>query len=355
MALGTPARLLLQKQTVSWNVNQAERSSSGRVVVITGASAGVGRATARRFGAQGARVCLVARGKDGLEAAAREIEQAGGTAIVCPADVSDSDQVERVAETAERQLGPIDVWVNDAMVTVMSTIAESTAEDFRRVTEVTYLGAVNGTLSALQRMRPRNQGTIVQVGSALAYRAIPLQSAYCAAKHALRGFTDSLRTELLHENSRVHVTMVQLPALNTPQFEWSKIRFDHHPQPVPPIYQPEVAAEAIVLAAGARRREVWVGAWNEALIFGNKLAPSVGDRYLARTGFASQFTDEPVDSDRPNNLYHPLPGDHGARGAFDERARTFSPQLWLSMHRGGVTLTLACVVATAALLLRAIA
>jgi short-subunit dehydrogenase len=322
------------------------------VVVVTGASAGVGRATARLFGSLGARVCLVARGRDGLEAAARELDAMGATSIVCQADVSNAARVEAVAEETERRLGPIDVWVNNAMVTVMSTIAESTPEEFRRVTEVTYLGAVHGTLAALRHMRARNRGTIVQVGSALAYRAIPLQSAYCAAKHAMRGFTDSLRTELMHEGSDVHVTMVQLPALNTPQFEWSRARVDRQPQPVPPIYQPEVAARAVVFAAAARRREVWVGAWNACLMFGNKLAPALGDRYLARTGFASQVTDEPIDPQRRDNLEHPLPGDYGARGRFDARARAWSPGLWLSMHRPGIALTLATAGAAALLLWR---
>jgi NAD(P)-dependent dehydrogenase (short-subunit alcohol dehydrogenase family) len=324
------------------------RPWAGRVVVVTGASAGVGRATARLFGARGARVALVARGRDGLEAAARELDALGTSSIVCEADVSSAERMEAVAEETERRLGPIDVWVNNAMVTVMSTIAESTPDEFRRVTDVTYLGAVHGTLAALRRMRPRNRGTIVQVGSALAYRAIPLQSAYCAAKHALRGFTDSLRTELMHENSRVHVTMVQLPALNTPQFDWSRARVARRPQPVPPIYQPEVAAGAVVFAAQARRREVWVGARNIALMFGNKLAPGIRDRYLALTGFASQLTDEPIEPDRRDNLYEPLPGDHGAHGRFGARSAPSSPALWLSMHQR--PLALAAVLGAAALL-----
>lgn len=310
----------------------------GRVVFVTGASAGVGRAAARAFAARGASLGLFARGRAGLEQAAKEIEGMGGRAQVCVGDVSDPERVEAAAEEVEAALGPIEVWVNDAMVTVMSRIADSTPEDFRRVDEVTYLGTVYGTLAALRRMRARNRGTIVQVGSALAYRAIPLQSAYCAAKHAVRGFTDSLRTELRHEGSAVRVTMVQLPALNTPQFEWSKLRVTRRPQPVPPIYQPEVAAEAIVFAACAGRREVWVGGSSSLLVLGNKLAPSVGDWYLARHGFASQLTDEPVDPDRPHNLYTPLPGDHGAHGRFDARASRRCLQLWLTRHRGGVAL-----------------
>jgi NAD(P)-dependent dehydrogenase (short-subunit alcohol dehydrogenase family) len=311
------------------------------VVAVTGASAGVGRATARAFAARGMDVALLARGSMGLAAAAKEVEAHGVRALAIPTDVSDAEQVERAADRIEEELGPLEIWVNDAMVTVMSPIAEMTAEEFRRVTEVTYLGAVYGTQSALRRMRPRNRGVIVQVGSALAYRAIPLQSAYCASKHAMRGFTDSLRCELMHEGSGVRVTMVQMPALNTPQFEWSRLRFSRQPQPVPPIYQPEVAARAIVFAAGASRREVWVGGRNAFLMFANKLAPGVGDWYLARTGYESQFTDEPVDPDRPDNLYQPVPGDFGTRGRFDARAHSRSLQLWATRHRGWLGLALA--------------
>lgn len=326
------------ERTEDVSASPPERSAPRRVIVVTGASAGVGRATARAFGETGCAVALIARGRAGLEAAAREVEEAGGRALAIEADVADPGQVEEAAARAEQALGPIDVWINDAMVTVMSPVAQTTAEEYRRVTEVTYLGAVHGTLAALRRMLPRDRGVIVQVGSALAYRAIPLQSAYCAGKHALRGFTDSLRCELLHEQSGVHVTMVQLPALNTPQFEWSRIRFDRQPQPVPPIYQPEVAAQAIVFAADAGRREVWVGGRNALLMFANKLAPAVGDRYLARTGYASQFTDEPASPDRPDNLDRPLPGDFGAHGRFDARARTRSLQLESTMRRRGLLL-----------------
>jgi NAD(P)-dependent dehydrogenase (short-subunit alcohol dehydrogenase family) len=311
-----------------------DRSEQRRVVVVTGASAGVGRATVRAFAEEGYDVALLARGGEGLEAAAKEVEMRGVRALAIPTDVSDPAQVERAGARVEDELGAIDVWVNDAMVTVMSTVAETTAEEYRRVTAVTYLGAVHGTLVALRYMRPRNRGVIVQVGSALSYRAIPLQSAYCAAKHAMRGFTDSLRCELLHEKSGVHLTMVQLPALNTPQFEWSRIRFTRQPQPVPPIYQPEVAARAILFAAEARRREVWVGGKNALLMFGNKLAPAIGDRYLARTGFDSQFTDEPASPQRPDNLDHPLPGDFGCHGRFDARARGRSLQLEATRRRG---------------------
>lgn len=272
---------------------------------------------------------------------------AGGKPLDLVCDVSDPAQVQAAAERVERELGPIDVWVNNAMITVMSRISESTPEDYRRVTEVTYLGAVHGTLAALARMRPRDRGVIVQVGSALAYRSIPLQSAYCAAKAAVRGFTDSLRTELVHEGSRVRVTMVQLPALNTPQFEWSKLCFERHPQPVPPIYEPEVAAETIRFAADANRREVWVGGWNVALGLGNRLAPAIGDRYLARTGFDAQFTDEPASADRPHNLYEPLPNLARTRGRFGDRARDRSLQLALSRHRRWVIAAGAAAIAAA--------
>lgn len=308
--------------------------SRRRVVVVTGASAGVGRATVRRFAGEGVAIGLIARGEDGLAAAAGEVRKAGGEALELPLDVADAAAVERAAETVEERLGPIDVWINNAMVTILAPVHRISPEDFRRATEVTYLGAVHGTMSALARMRPRDRGTIVQVGSALAYRAIPLQSAYCGAKHAMRGFTDSLRSELLHDGSRVHVTMVHLPALDTPQFTWCKTVLPNHPQPVPPIFEPEVAAEAIHFAAGARRREVWVGGPTVKTILGNKLVPGLADRYLARTGYDSQQTDRPIDPDRPNNLYRPLPGDHGARGVFSERAKEESFQLRLTENRG---------------------
>jgi NAD(P)-dependent dehydrogenase (short-subunit alcohol dehydrogenase family) len=331
------------------HASRVKEADERRVVVVTGASAGVGRATAQAFADENCCVALLARGREGLEAAAKEVEARGSRALAIPTDVSDPDQVEEAAARIEEEIGPIDVWVNDAMVTVMSPVAETTAEEYRRVTEVTYLGAVHGTLSALRRMRPRDRGVIVQVGSALAYRAIPLQSAYCAGKHALRGFTDSLRCELLHDQSRVHVTMVQLPALNTPQFEWSRIRFRRHPQPVPPIYQPEVAARAIVFAAGAHRREVWVGGKNAVLMFGNKLAPAVGDLYLAWTGYEAQFTDESASPDRPDNLDHPLPGDFGSHGTFDARARDRSLQLEVTRHRTGLVLSALALAAGLAL------
>ncbi len=310
-----------------------------KVVVVTGASAGIGRAVARAFAERGARVGLLARGREGLEGARRDVEAAGGKALAIPTDVADAQAVESAAQQVEEELGPIDVWVNDAMVSVFSPVKEMKAEEFRRVTEVTYLGYVYGTLSALKRMLPRDRGRIIQVGSALAYRAIPLQSAYCASKHAIQGFTESLRSELIHDRSNVKVTMLQMPALNTPQFGWVKSRLPRKPQPVPPIFQPEVAARAIVWAAHHDRDEMWVGWPAVKAILGNKLIPRLLDRYLARTGFDSQQTDEPVDPDRKNNLWEPLTGDHGAHGDFDERARPRSYQLWASAHRGWLALS----------------
>ncbi|MBA2270378.1 MAG: SDR family oxidoreductase [Chthoniobacterales bacterium] len=307
--------------------------SQPEVVVITGASAGIGRATVREFAKHGARIGLLARGHDGLEAARREVEEAGGRALVLAVDVANADAVEAAAEAVEREFGAIDIWINNAMASVFSPIKEMTAEEFRRVTEVTYLGVVHGTLAALQRMLPRDRGTIVQVGSALSYRAIPLQSAYCAAKHAERGFTDSLRSELIHDGSKVHVTMVQLPALNTPQFGWIKSRLPRKAQPVPPIFQPEVAAEAIYWAAHEKRREVFVGLPTLQAILGNKIAPGLLDHYLANTAYDGQQTDEPEDPNRPHNLMEPLPGDHGAHGTFGSQAADTSPAFWAVKHR----------------------
>ncbi len=307
--------------------------AKGEVVVITGASAGVGRATAREFARRGASIGLIARGLDGLEGARREVDAAGGSALVLPVDVANPDQVEAAAERVEERFGPIDIWVNNAMTSVFSPIKQMTAEEFKRVTEVTYLGYVYGTMSALKRMLPRDRGTIVHVGSALAYRSIPLQAAYCAAKHAVLGFFAALRTELLHDGSNVHTTMVQMPALNTPQFGWVKSRLPRKAQPVPPIYQPEVAARAIYYAAHhPERREYYVAGSTVKAIFGNKLAPSFADRYLARTGYDSQQYDGPEDPNRPNNLWEPVPGDHGAHGAFDDRARDHSLELWAETH-----------------------
>ena len=310
-----------------------------RTVVITGASAGVGRATARRFAERGARIGLLARGQQGLEATRREVEQLGGTALAIPLDVADADAVEDAAGRIEAELGPIDVWINNAMVTVLSPVAQMTPEEFRRVTEVTYLGQVHGTLAALRRMTPRDRGVIVQVGSALAYRAIPLQSAYCAAKHAVEGFTESLRSELLHERSGVRVVMVQLPALNTPQFRWALNKMPCESQPVPPIFQPEVAADALVFAADhPDRREVWVGGPTWQAILGNRIAPGLGDRILARKGYDGQQLDgQPVPPERPHNLWKPVEGDFGAHGVFDARARSSSPAWWASSHSMAVT------------------
>ena len=309
-------------------------SDQPEVVVITGASAGAGRAAVRRFAREKASIGLLARGVDGLEAAKREVEQAGGRAIAIPTDVADPQQVEAAAERVEKELGAIDIWVNDAMTTVFAPFVEITPDEFRRVTEVTYLGFVYGTMSALKRMTSRNRGTVVQVGSALAYRSIPLQSAYCGAKAAIRGFTDSIRTELLHTGSKVHLTMVQMPALNTPQFDWCATRMPNQPMPVPPIFQPEVAAEAIYFAAHHRRREVYVGRSTVAAILGTKVSPALLDRYLAKTGFDSQQTSQPIAPERPSNLFHPVPGDHGAHGRFDTQAQDSSPQFWADTHRG---------------------
>jgi NAD(P)-dependent dehydrogenase (short-subunit alcohol dehydrogenase family) len=313
------------------------------VVVITGASAGVGRALARAYGARGASVGLIARGVDGLDGARADVERAGGRARVLPADVADAAKIEDAAAAVEDAFGPIDVWINNAMVSVFSPVKEMTADEFRRVTEVTYLGVVNGTLAALRRMLPRDRGRIVQVGSALAYRGIPLQSAYCAAKHAVQGFCDSLRCELLHDGSRITVTMVQLPAVNTPQFDWVKSRLPNRAQPVPPVFQPELIAEAIVSAAESGRREVWVGLPTVAAIVGNRIAPGLLDRYLASTGYQAQQTDQPEVPDRPDNLWGPVPGDHGAHGRFDAVARETSVQRWLSDHRGSIAVAAASV------------
>src|SRR5437773_6975287 len=307
--------------------------SKREVVVITGASAGVGRATAREFGRRGASVGLIARGTERLEAARKEIESLGGRALVLPCDVADPEQVEKSAATVEEEFGAIDIWINNAMTSVFSPVELMTPDEFKRVTEVTYLGVVYGTISALRRMRRHDRGTIVQVGSALAYRSIPLQSAYCAAKHAVAGFTDSLRCELIHDKSRVHLTMVQMPALNTPQFGWVKSRLQHKAQPVPPIFQPEVGASAIYWAAHHRRRELYVGWPTVKAITGNKIAPGLLDHYLGGTGYDSQQTAEPVEPNRPDNLWKPVAGDHGAHGRFDNRARAHSYQLWADLNR----------------------
>lgn len=311
---------------------------SPKVVVVTGASAGVGRATVRKFARQGAQIGLLARGRDGLEAAKREVESLGGQGLVLPIDVANAGDVDTAAGAVERRFGPIDAWINNAMVSVFAPLREIRADEFRRVTEVTYLGYVHGTMAALKRMRERNRGVIVQVGSALAYRGIPLQSAYCGAKHAIQGFTESVRCELLHEGSNIHLTSVHLPAINTPQFTWVRSRLPRKPQPIPPIFQPEVAAEAIYWAARHRRREISVGLMNTLVILGNKIAPGLADWYLARTGYEGQMTDCPDSPHRPDNLWQALPGDHGAHGEFDDKSHARSLQLQAAKHRGLVTL-----------------
>jgi NAD(P)-dependent dehydrogenase (short-subunit alcohol dehydrogenase family) len=312
------------------------RSVKGKTVVVTGASAGIGRAVARQFGQAGANVALLARGHSGLKAAAAEIEKAGSRALVVPTDMADSQQVDAAAQTVESELGPIDIWVNVAFTSVFAPFHEITPDEFKHVTEVTYLGFVYGTMAALHRMRPRNAGAIVQVGSALGGRGIPLQSAYCGAKHAVNGFTESLRTELLHDHSNVHVTVVQMPAVNTPQFSWVLSRLPEHPQPVPPIYQPEIAARAVLFAAKHPQcKQFWVGASTVATLLGQRVAPRVLDRYLARTGYKSQQTDNLAPRTEPN-IWQPRddePGaDHGAHGAFDDRSHAHSPQWWLREH-----------------------
>ncbi|HJW55629.1 MAG TPA: SDR family oxidoreductase [Burkholderiaceae bacterium] len=304
-----------------------------KIAVITGASAGIGRAAAVEFGRHGWRVALLARGVDGLTGAHREVEQAGGEAMVIPTDVADQAQVEAAAARIEREWGPIEVWVNDAMATIFCPALSITPEDFRRATEVTYLGAVWGTLAALKRMQPRNRGTIVQVGSALAYRSIPLQAPYCGAKSALRAFTDSLRSELIHDKSRVHLTMTHLSAFNTPQFDWGRSCMPNRPQPLGKIFQPELAARSIYWAATHRRRELWVGFPAVEAIIGTRIMPGFLDRKLAREAYDGQQTDEPAAAGRRDNLYQPVPGDHGARGRFDGRAVSSSWELWLVTHR----------------------
>ena len=328
-------------------------SNKPEIVVITGASAGAGRATVREFASHGANIGLIARGRDGLEGAQREVEAAGGKALVLATDVANPDQVEAAAERVEKELGPIDIWVNNAMTSVFSPIKQMTNEEFKRVTEVTYLGYVYGSLAALKRMLPRDRGAIVHVGSALAYRSIPLQAAYCAAKHAVLGFFTSLRTELIHDHSNVHTTMVQMPALNTPQFGWVKSRLPRKAQPVPPIFQPEVAARAIYYAAHhPERREYYVGWSTVKAIFGNKLVPSLADHYLARTGYKSQQYDGSEDPNRPNNLYDPLPGDHGAHGAFSDRAQARSIELGAETHIKSMALAAGLLVMALALKFR---
>ena len=312
-----------------------------RVFVVTGASAGVGRAVARELGRRGASIGLLARGRDGLDGALAEVRAAGGRAVAVSVDVADADEVDSAADRVQEEFGSIDVWINNAMTSVFSPIRDTPAEEIRRVTEVTYLGYVHGTLAALRRMRARDRGLIVQVGSALAFRGIPLQAAYCAAKHAITGFTDSLRAELLHQGSGIQVTEVHLPALNTPQFGWVRSRLPRKPQPVPPIYQPEVAARAILWAIEHPRRHLYVGFPTLATIWASRLFPSLVDRYLARTGVESQQQQEAESPGRPDNLERPVEGDHGAHGAFDQEAHDRSFQLWATTHRPAVATGLA--------------
>ncbi|HEX3328582.1 MAG TPA: SDR family oxidoreductase [Gaiellales bacterium] len=311
--------------------------SDRSVIVLTGASGGVGRATARKLGELGCRVGLVARGRAGLDAARAEVEERGGEAIAIPADVSDHAAVESAASLVEETFGPIDVWINDAMVTLYAEFLEIEPEEYRRSTEVTYLGTVWGTRAALRRMVPRGHGRVVQVGSAMAYRGIPLQAPYCGAKHAIKGFTESVITELRHRGSEVTVGMVQLPGLNTTQFTWGRTKLDKQTQPVSPIYEPEIAANAIVHSAFHPRREIWVGAPTFLTILAERVAPSLVDRYLAKTGFSSQQTDHDLDPDGHDNLFDAVDEDRGAHGPFDDQAHSRSPLLWASRHRHAVT------------------
>jgi NAD(P)-dependent dehydrogenase (short-subunit alcohol dehydrogenase family) len=324
-------------------------------VVVTGASGGIGRAVAQAYGRRGATVALLARGRTGLEGAADDVRSSGGTPMVVPTDVGDHEAVFAAAERVEREAGPIDVWVNVAFTSVFSPFEQIEPAEYKRVTEVSYLGYVYSTMAALKYMRARDRGTIVQVGSALAYRGIPLQTAYCGAKHAIQGFHEALRCELLHAKSNVHVTMVQMPAVNTPQFSWVLSRLPRHPQPVPPIYQPELAAKAVLYAAEhPGRREYWVGGSTAATLLANAVAPGLLDRYLGRTGFSGQQTDQPRDPDAPVNLWEPADGadgsDFGAHGIFDDTSHGSSPQLWASQHHGLLGAAGGAVVALAAAL-----
>ena len=321
----------------------AAGSASRRVVVVTGASAGVGRAVACEFARQGWRVALLARGAEGLAGARADVERLGGEALVLPTDVADPAQVEAAAAAVEARWGAIDVWINNAMATMFADLLSTTPEDFKRATEVTYLGAVWGTRAALKRMKPRGRGTIVQVGSALAYRSIPMQAPYCGAKAALRGFTDSLRCELIHERSDIHVTMVQLSAFNTPQFDWGRTTMSRQPRPMGKVFQPELAARAIHWAATHRRRELWVGWPATKAILGTRVIPGLLDRLLGRTAVEGQQMDLPLPPGRQDNLHTPVAGDHGAHGRFDAEARTHSLHLWLNLHRVQVGLALLAV------------
>lgn len=310
------------------------------VIVITGATSGVGRALARRFAREGSRIALLARGQQALEGTIADIERLGGSGLAIPTDVADHDQVDAAASAVIDAWGGIDVWINNAMTTIFAPFSEIHPEEYRRATEVTYLGVVWGTRAALDHMIPKDRGTIMQVGSALAYRGIPLQAPYCGAKHAVKGFTESIRSELLHYEHDIHIGMVQLPAVNTPQFSHCRSKFDRHPQPVPPIYQPEVAADAIHTAVREKKREVYVAWPTVKTIVGNKLGSGLVDHYLAANGVRGQLTDRPASPwNAEGNLYEPIPGDPGAHGSFDKRSRSWSPQLWFSEHRGLAALT----------------
>jgi NAD(P)-dependent dehydrogenase (short-subunit alcohol dehydrogenase family) len=311
-------------------------TNPGDVVVITGASGGVGRAAARRFAADGARIVLIARGRRGLESAAKEVEDAGGQALILPLDVADADQVEAAAASVEDAFGPIDVWVNDAMVTIYAEFLDIEPDEYRRATDVTYHGMVWGTRSALKRMVPRDRGSIVQVCSALAYRGIPLQSPYCGAKAACKNFTESILTELIHHKSKVRVSMVQLPGVNTTQFTWGRTKLPKQTTPVPPIYQPEIAADAIHHAAYHKRRQIYVGMPTVMNIVGESVAPWLLDRYLAKTGFKSQMTEHDLDPTGHDNLFEPVDEDRGAHGPFDAQAQGFSPQYELAKRRNAI-------------------
>ena len=320
------------------------------VVVVTGASAGVGRAVVREFAKRRAHIGLIARGKERLEAAKAEVEEYGGKALPLAVDVANAEAVEQAAQKVEDEFGGIDVWVNNAMTTIFAPLSEITPAEFKRATEVTYLGCVYGTMSALRKMLPRNRGTIVQTGSALAYRSIPLQAPYCGAKHAIVGFTDSLRCELIHESSKVHVCIVHLPAMNTPQFSWGRTRMPRQPQPVPPIFEPEVGARAIYYAAHHRRREIFVGAPTVKAIYGQDVMPGLADRYLGRSGYNAQQSSEPVPPNRPDNLFEPAPGDYAAHGIFTDQAKNFSFQTWMTLNRTPVSLAAAGLAVAGALL-----
>jgi NAD(P)-dependent dehydrogenase (short-subunit alcohol dehydrogenase family) len=308
-------------------------TGNARTVVVTGGTAGIGRATAREFARHGCKVAVLARGKDGLDATRRDIEELGGSALSIPTDVADWKAVEAAADQVEREFGPIDIWVNNAFAGIFSRFMDVTPEEYERVTNVTYIGQVNGTRAALKRMLPRDSGAIVLVGSALAYRGIPLQSAYCGSKHAIQGFIDSVRCELLHDKSNVTITMVQMPGVNTPQFDWIGARLPGQPRPVGKVYQPEVAARAIYFAANDGRKEMLVGLPTLEAVCGNKIASSMMDDYLAATGFASQQRPERVSPDRRDNLFEPVAGDHGAHGSFDSEAVDSSAELWISEHK----------------------